>query len=75
MQARTSGFPARITDEKFLAKFQRGSVRFFHNDLLKVKLKQEQTLKGGKVKTKYEIVDVLDYTKAPIKRTKNGETS
>lgn len=61
---------ATITDKTFLAKFERGSVRFFRNDLLKVKLKHEQTVKGSKVKNKYEIVEVIDYTKAPAKAAK-----
>jgi len=57
---------ANIADKKFLMKFQRGAVRFFHNDLLKVKLKHEQTVKNTKVTNKYEIVEVVEYTKGKI---------
>lgn len=61
-------FRATITDDKFLGKFGRGSVRFYHDDVLKVKLRSEQRLKNGKGSTKYEIVEVLDYNKAPVQR-------
>ena len=62
---------ATIVDKKFLAKFQRGVVRFFHNDLLKVRLKHEQTVKNTKVTNKYEIVEVVEYTKNTSRATKN----
>jgi len=41
-------FRAKIVDDKFLAKFGRGSVRFYHDDVLKVKLRSEQRLKNDK---------------------------
>ena len=63
---------ASIVDPTFLAKYQRGVVRFFHNDLLKVRLKHEQTIKNRKVTNKFEIVDVMDYTKAKAKSPDSG---
>lgn len=66
-------FRARITHEKFLAKYGRGSIRFYHDDVLKAKVKSEQRLKNGRSTTTYEIIEVLDYTKAPVQRTgRNG---
>ena len=65
-----NAFRAKILDERFLAKFGRGSVRFYHDDVLKVKLRSEQRLKNGRGSTSYEIVEVLDYDKAPVQRTR-----
>jgi hypothetical protein len=63
-------FRARIRDENFLKRFGRGAIRFYHDDVLKVKLKTEHRLKNGKGKTSQEIIEVLDYQAAPVKRPK-----
>jgi hypothetical protein len=61
-------FRASIVDDKFLSKFGRGSVRFYRDDLLKVRLRSEQHFKNGKSKTKTELIEVLDYKKAPVQK-------
>ena len=63
-------FHAKITDEQFLARYGRGAIRFYHDDVLKVKVKREQRLKNGRSKTTSEIIEVMDYTPAPVKRTR-----
>lgn len=63
-------FHAKITDEKFLARYGRGAIRFYHDDVLKAKVKREQRLRSGRSKTTSEIIEVLDYTPAPVKRTR-----
>jgi hypothetical protein len=60
------GFKATITDAAFLARFHSGQIRFFQNDLLKVTLLTESTLKDGKLNKKFTILKVLDYQQAPI---------
>jgi hypothetical protein len=67
-------FRARITDEKFLGRYGRGAIRFYHDDVLKARVKREQRLKNGKSKTTSEIVEVLDYKPAPVKRAKRSKT-
>jgi len=64
----TNPIRARITDDKFLARFGRGAIRFYHDDVLKVKLKTEVRMKDGKTKKSHEIVEVFDYQAAPVKR-------
>ena len=64
MGSKTNPIRATITDQKFLAKFERGIIRFYHDDVLKVKLKQTQTVKGSRGKVTYEVVEVLEYRKA-----------
>jgi hypothetical protein len=61
-------FRARISDERFLARYGRGAIRFYHDDVLKVKLRAEQRFKNGKTKTTFEIQEVLEYQAAPVKR-------
>jgi hypothetical protein len=63
-------FRARITDEVFLTKYRRGAIRFYRDDILKVRLKTQQRVRNGKSKFTYEIVEVLDYKSAPVKRTR-----
>jgi hypothetical protein len=63
-------FRARIIDENFLRRFGRGAIRFYHDDVLKVKLKTEHRMMNGKGKTSHEIIEVLDYQAAPVKRPK-----
>jgi hypothetical protein len=65
-----NAFKAMITDQKFLSKYERGLIRFYHDDVLKVKLKQEQHIKNGKGKIFYAIIEVLEYQKAPSPRTR-----
>lgn len=54
--------PANIKDAAFLERYRRGQVRMHHTDVLKVRMKQHQRLRNGKVSTSYDIVEVLDYT-------------
>ncbi|MEQ1948877.1 MAG: hypothetical protein ABL995_16925 [Bryobacteraceae bacterium] len=61
------GFKAKITDPVFLSRFHSGQVRFYQNDILKARVKTEQTLKNGKASAKHEIVEVLNYAPAPIR--------
>jgi ribosomal protein L16/L10AE len=65
-------FRANISDENFLKRFERGAIRFYHDDVLKVKLKTEHRMKNGKGRTTHEIVEVLDYNPAPVKRQKRS---
>ena len=65
---RKNPFHARITDESFLASFGRGAIRFYHDDLLKVKLRTRQQMKGGRGKITRDIIAVLEYTKARVQR-------
>lgn len=60
-------FRARISDDTFLARFGRGAIRFYHDDVLKVRLKSEERFKNGKSRTTHEIVEVIDYQVAPVK--------
>ena len=60
------GFKATITDPDFLDRFHSGLIRFFQNDLLKVTLLTESTLKDAKLSRKYTILKVLNYEPAPV---------
>ncbi len=53
---------ANIKDETFLDRYRRGQVRLHHTDVLKVRMKQHQKVRNGKISTSYDIVEVLDYT-------------
>jgi len=55
---------AHISDKDFLTKYSSGSIRFYQDDRLKVKLLERQVVEGGKTRMEYEIVQVLDYTQA-----------
>ena len=68
---RRGGFKARISDLNFLARFHSGQVRFYQNDLLKVRVKSEETLNNGKSSIKHEIVEVMEYKPSPIQGTNN----
>ncbi len=65
-------FHARIAGESFLASLGRGAIRFYHDDLLKVKLKTTQHLRDGKGKISREIIEVLEYTKARVQRPRKS---
>lgn len=63
---------ATISDPVFLGKYERGVIRFYYGDVLKVRLKQEQRLKNGKARVKYDIIEVLGYTKAQLRRQRKA---
>lgn len=69
---RKSPFHARITDESFLASFGRGAIRFYHDDLLKVKLRTRQQMKDGRGKITRDIIEVLEYHKARVQRPRKS---
>ena len=52
---------AAILDEEFLRKIDSGELRFGKGDLLKVKLKTIQTFAHGKLKTEFQVVEVLEH--------------
>jgi hypothetical protein len=66
-------FQARITDKVFLGRYGRGAIRFYRDDVLRAKVKRVQKLKNGKSKTTSEIVEVLDYKPAPVKRMRGAK--
>lgn len=53
--------PATIRDNEFLDLLRRGYVRPHHSDLLKVELREVQSLRGNQVTSKFEILKVLEY--------------
>jgi hypothetical protein len=65
---------AHISDEKFLSTFASGMVRFYREDVLKVRLKQRQIVRGTKATTSYDIVRVISYTPAPKPRRSRERT-
>jgi hypothetical protein len=67
-------FRARITDEKFLNRFGRGAIRFYHEDVLKARVKREQRLRDGKSRTTSEIIEVIDYKPAPVRRKRRSKS-
>lgn len=52
---------ASISDEAFLQKIDSGLLRFGKGDLLKVKLKTIQFLAHTKLKTEFEVVEVIEH--------------
>ncbi len=52
---------ASISDEVFLQKIDSGLLRFGKGDLLKVKLKTIQFLAHTKLKTEFEVVEVIEH--------------
>ena len=52
---------AHISDERFLRKYSDGSIRFYQEDRLKVRLHERQVVEGPKTRMEYEIVEVLEY--------------
>ncbi|NWK75708.1 hypothetical protein HYG93_15850 [Acinetobacter sp. SwsAc6] len=52
---------AAILDEGFLRKIDAGELRFGKGDLLKVKLKTIQTFAHGKLKTEFQVIEVLEH--------------
>lgn len=52
---------AAILDEEFLRKIDSGELRFGKGDLLKVKLKTIQTFAHGKLKTEFQVIEVLEH--------------
>ena len=56
-----SNFSAVIVDEEFLQNIDTGELRFGKGDLLKVKLKTNQTFAHGKLKTDYEVIKVIEH--------------
>ena len=52
---------AAILDEEFLRKIDAGELRFGKGDLLKVKLKTIQTFAHGKLKTEFQVLEVLEH--------------
>ena len=53
---------AKISDPQFLQRYANGSIRFFEEDKLKVRLYEKQTIGGVKPKMEYDIVEVIEYT-------------
>jgi hypothetical protein len=51
---------ARITAKDFLTKYSDGTIRFYQDDRLKVRLLEKQTIEGTKPKMEYEITEVLE---------------
>ena len=60
---------ATVKDEVFLAKIFDGSIRPHHTDLLKVKLRTTQKIKGQDIKTKHEVMKVLERIEAPTQHS------
>lgn len=56
-----SSINALILDDEFLRKIDDGELRFGKGDLLKVKLKIIQTFAHGKLKTDFEVLQVLEH--------------
>ena len=52
---------AAILDEEFLRKIDSGELRFGKGDLLKVRLKTIQTFAHGKLKTEFQVIEVLEH--------------
>ena len=52
---------AAILDEEFLRKIDSGELRFGKGDLLKVKLKTIQTFAHGKLKTEFQVIEVIEH--------------
>lgn len=52
---------AAILDEEFLRKIDAGELRFGKGDLLKVRLKTIQTFAHGKLKTEFQVIEVLEH--------------
>lgn len=52
---------ASISDEVFLQKIDSGLLRFGKGDLLKVKLKTIQFLAHTKLKTEFEVIEVMEH--------------
>lgn len=52
---------ASISDEAFLQKIDSGLLRFGKGDLLKVKLKTIQFLAHTKLKTEFEVIEVIEH--------------
>jgi len=65
---------AKISDKDFLSKFERGTIRFYQGDLLKVELAERQKVRGTKATVENEIIAVLEYRKAPPTAATNGRT-
>ncbi len=59
-----STLKAKIADEGFLDKFERGVIRFYQGDMLKVKLREVQRVRGTKAVIENEIIEVLEYRKS-----------
>lgn len=57
---------ATVRDTDFLSKVISGEIRLAKEDLLETDLLEIQTLKGTEVETRYEIIRVVKYTKAPV---------
>jgi len=61
---------ATIKDREFLNKIKSGEIRLAQGDLLEVTLVEIQVVeKDGQVNSKNEIINVLNYKKAPIQRS------
>ncbi|MEJ5205192.1 hypothetical protein [Acinetobacter junii] len=56
-----SPISASILDEEFLRKIDCGEMRFGKGDLLKVKLRSIQTFAHGRIKTDFEVLEVLEH--------------
>ena len=57
-------FYAIITDKDFLDRIASGDAAFAASDTLRVRIKKTQYLELSKLKTSYEIIEVLDHRKA-----------
>jgi len=56
---------ATIKDQGFLDRINSGQLRPHHTDLLKVQIKTTQIIKGNEIKTKREILKILEHIEAP----------
>jgi hypothetical protein len=53
-----------ITDPDFLAGYTEGTIRFYQQDVLHVRMHKTQKMEGSKVKAKNEITKVIEYKQA-----------
>src|SRR5690606_9181598 len=54
-------FNASISDEEFISRIDVSELRFGKGDILKVKLKVVQTIAHNKLKSEYEIINVIKH--------------
>lgn len=60
---------ATVKDDLFLSKIESGEIRLYGEDILEADLLEIQTIKDHEITTKYEVLKVREYKKAPIQKT------
>ena len=55
---------AKITDSEFVRKMDTREISFRRGDIIRARVNERQWEEGGKLKTKYDIVEVLEYREA-----------